>query len=116
VKWQTRVKALVKEVGGLVVTSGYRSPEHNAEIGGAPGSYHTKGSKAFPGALDVGGGRAQLIDLCHRVEAEFEGRINELYLNVYGPPHWYAVKNDKHLNRNPERGKGQHLHIALRDE
>lgn len=27
----------------IVITCGYRTPEHNAEIGGVPGSAHTKG-------------------------------------------------------------------------
>jgi hypothetical protein len=27
----------------IVITCGYRSPEHNAEIGGVPNSAHTKG-------------------------------------------------------------------------
>jgi hypothetical protein len=34
------------------ITSGYRSPEHNADIGGAPNSYHTRGKGE---ALDVTG-------------------------------------------------------------
>jgi len=28
---------------GLSVSSSYRTPEHNAEVGGVPNSYHTKG-------------------------------------------------------------------------
>jgi zinc D-Ala-D-Ala carboxypeptidase len=30
----------------IVLTCGYRSPEHNAEIGGVPNSAHTKGMAA----------------------------------------------------------------------
>ncbi len=30
----------------IIVNSGYRSPEHNAAVGGVPGSYHTKGLAA----------------------------------------------------------------------
>lgn len=30
----------------MVMTCGYRSPEHNAEIGGVPNSAHTKGMAA----------------------------------------------------------------------
>jgi hypothetical protein len=34
--------------GPLVVLSGYRDPEHNAAIGGAPGSQHVKGTAVDP--------------------------------------------------------------------
>lgn len=30
----------------VIVTSGYRSPSHNAKVGGVPNSYHTKGMAA----------------------------------------------------------------------
>lgn len=38
---------------GFSVTSGYRSPGHNAEIGGASGSHHMRGTAANPGAADI---------------------------------------------------------------
>jgi TP901 family phage tail tape measure protein len=37
---------------GVSVSSSYRTPEHNAEVGGVPGSFHTHGSYANPGAID----------------------------------------------------------------
>lgn len=46
--------------GGLTVTSGYRSPEHNARVGGAKNSAHMRGN-----AVDVvfGGGTQQALKL-----------------------------------------------------
>jgi hypothetical protein len=39
-----RAKAAVADIApGAVVTSGYRTPEHNAEVGGVANSYHTRG-------------------------------------------------------------------------
>jgi len=37
-----------REIAGIpfVVNSGYRTPEHNANVGGVPGSSHTKGLAA----------------------------------------------------------------------
>jgi len=46
------VTALLDKMFGLTMSSGYRSPQHNAEIGGAPGSLHTHGSPSNPGATD----------------------------------------------------------------
>jgi len=46
------VTALLDRMFGLSMSSGYRSPQHNAEIGGAPGSFHTHGSPSNPGATD----------------------------------------------------------------
>ena len=39
-----RLVALREEFGSkMVITSGYRTPEHNAKIGGSPNSYHMDG-------------------------------------------------------------------------
>lgn len=46
------VTAYLDKKFGLTMSSGYRSPKHNAEIGGAPGSLHTHGSPSNPGATD----------------------------------------------------------------
>lgn len=40
-------KSIVQGIGGTV-TSGFRTPEHNKEVGGVPNSFHTKGQ-----ALDI---------------------------------------------------------------
>ena len=39
----------------LTLTSGYRDPSHNAEVGGVEGSYHTRGTVKNPGAVDLVG-------------------------------------------------------------
>lgn len=38
---------------GSTVSSGYRTPAHNAAVGGVPNSWHTVGSPDAPGALDI---------------------------------------------------------------
>lgn len=45
---------------GLRLTSGYRTPEHNAEVGGVSGSYHTQGSKKNPMAVDLVGSSSEM--------------------------------------------------------
>lgn len=37
---------------GLSISSTYRSPAHNAAVGGVPNSSHTRGSASNPGAID----------------------------------------------------------------
>ena len=41
---RTIVRALEQEFGNVVVTSGYRSPKYNKEVGGVSNSAHTKGT------------------------------------------------------------------------
>lgn len=38
---------------GVNLTSGLRSPAHNAEVGGVPNSWHLMGTQDAPGALDL---------------------------------------------------------------
>lgn len=54
------VTASLDKMFGLTMSSGYRSPAHNAEIGGAPGSLHTHGSSSNPGATDSVGSESAM--------------------------------------------------------
>lgn len=109
--WQDTVQALTDQLG-LTVTSGYRSPEHNREVGGAPNSYHTRGTPAAPGAIDVGGPADKLTQLFEQIKQMFQGRINELYLNLPGGQS-QDIRHNQSISSNPEAGNPQHLHIAL---
>ena len=108
-EWQDYVRDEAKR-RGLTVTSGYRSPAHNAAIGGAAGSHHTEGTIRLPGAIDVAGNAVALRAFFDDIKSKFVGRIRELYLNTKD---WEAIKNNAPLARNPEAGRAQHLHISL---
>lgn len=110
-EWQDWLR---EEAGklGVTVTSGYRSPEHNKEIGGAPNSNHTKGTAALPGAMDIGGAASALKTLFDMIRKHFSGRIKELYLNLPNG-HSEAIRNNTAISGNPEAGRPQHLHVAL---
>lgn len=54
------VTAALDNMFGLTMSSGYRTPQHNAEIGGVPGSLHTHGSPSNPGATDSVGPMAKM--------------------------------------------------------
>ena len=44
----------------LEITSGYRSPAHNAAVGGVARSFHTRGTRSNPGAVDLAGTRIDM--------------------------------------------------------
>lgn len=109
--WQYWVQQQAAALG-LPQTSGYRSPESNAAAGGSPTSYHMVGTPSQPGAIDIGGPAAQLRLLFDQIRQQFQGRINELYLNVPGGQS-QDIRNNQSISSNPEAGNPQHLHIAL---
>lgn len=100
---------------GLTVTSGYRSPGAEASINPSVpygNSYHSQGTPAAPGAVDVGGSASKLTDLFAKVRQQFAGRINELYLNLPSGGS-QDIRNNQDISSNPEAGNPQHLHVAL---
>lgn len=109
--WQQWVQQQAASLG-LTVTSGYRTPQREAALGGPATSYHSTGTPSAPGAIDVGGSASGLTTLFGQVQAQFRGRINELYLNLPGGGS-QDIKNNQPINTNPEAGRAQHLHIAL---
>lgn len=108
--WQEYVRSEAERLG-LTVTSGYRSPGAEAALGGPSSSFHSKGSVAAPGAIDVGGSATGLKALFDSIRERFGTGIHELFLNV--PNAWEAIKNGTPLGHNPEAGRPQHLHVAL---
>jgi hypothetical protein len=53
-----RLAAYLARRFDLEFTSGWRSVKHNAKIGGAPNSWHTRGTRRKPGAIDLAGALA----------------------------------------------------------
>jgi hypothetical protein len=109
--WQEWIDSEATRLG-LTRTSGYRTPGQEAGLGGPASSYHTRGTPAAPGAIDVGGPAAQLKQLFDEIRTAFAGRINELYLNLPGGVS-EDIRHNQPLSSNPEAGRPQHLHIAL---
>lgn len=108
--WQDWVRQNLPQ--GTMETSGYRTPQQEAALGGPASSYHTRGTAQTPGAIDVGGPAAALRQLFDEIKVAFAGRINELYLNIPGG-HSADIRNNQAISYNPEAGRPQHLHIAL---
>lgn len=97
---------------GTRKTSGYRTPAQERALGGPPTSYHSRGTVKEPGAIDIGGPADKLKQLFDQIKEVFKGRINELYLNLpQGTSE--AIRHNQPISGNPEKGRPQHLHIAL---
>lgn len=82
-------------LGPIKVTSGYRSPEVNAKIGGAPNSQHTKGEAVD---LMMSGGQKRLLDWIIE-NVEFDQIISE-FPDKLGRPLWVHVSYREGNNRN----------------
>ena len=52
-RWQDWVEQHLPP--GTRETSGYRTPQQEAALGGPTSSYHSRGTPTEPGAIDVGG-------------------------------------------------------------
>lgn len=82
----------------IAITSGYRSPELNARIGGSTTSQHSKG-QALDLDADVFGGvtNAEIFDYI-LAELDFDQLINE-FPNSSGEPSWVHVSYKREGNR-----------------
>lgn len=79
----------------IIVTSGYRCPELNAAVGGAPTSQHMKGEAAD--IKDAGGDNKGLFELIKRMQLagliEFDQLIDESNLS------WIHISHKQEHNR-----------------
>lgn len=84
------IKNLFEKLGHeLPITSGYRCPKHNAEVGGAAKSYHAKGKAVDLGTTDDDD-FARIDELA--TEAGFGGvGIGRNFVHLdFGPPRKWA--------------------------
>ena len=82
---------LVDRFPGLRNTSNWRSVQHNRDVGGVPGSWHTRGNRRKPGASDFVGSMALMQEVSAFVRANVPGIVENLIHDA---------------------GSGLHLHIA----
>ena len=74
---QALASGLEAKYGTIVITSGYRSPEYNAKVGGSPNSQHIKGK-----AIDVYVPNVSPIKVCAWVLDNFKN-IHGFGLAIY---------------------------------
>lgn len=92
----------------VTITSGYRSPKHNADIGGAPNSYHCKGLAVdFTVKGFTIGQLYRLMDIHHFGGVEYPDEQNRLHIDLRGficrfkgngkvvAPHYNTLSHDK---------------------
>ena len=93
----SKLKQIEGSFGGLQVTSGYRSPEHNAKVGGAKNSAHMRGN-----AVDVkfGGGVPATLKF---IEAASKAGIGGI--GVYSP-------GSVHIDTESKRAWGPDYHAT----
>lgn len=80
----------------LVVTSGYRSPEHNKAVGGVANSYHTKGLAADVAPMDAKD-LNRLWELCRRLNVTGGVGIYDTFVHV--DRRGYAARFDKRTKK-----------------
>ena len=84
----TRLGPFLASRFGLRLTSGYRDPQHNASVGGAPNSWHTRGTASNPGAYDLVGPWPQMRAALAWVRQNVPG-LDEAMIENYGGSGWH---------------------------
>ena len=84
---------LREKVGAIRVTSGYRTPEHNRQIGGSPTSQHCKGE-----AVDIFPLKKDIADVFALIIREFKYDQAILEKNNAGA-RWLHISYKKDGNR-----------------
>lgn len=93
---------------GLTMSSGYRTPAHNAAVGGAPHSFHTrKDGSGHSLGTDWGGDPAAMAAFAGDLERELGPHLAELF---YDPTNT-AWKRGKRLGK-PIGNHSDHVHVA----
>jgi hypothetical protein len=76
---------------GLTITSGYRSPEHNAAVHGAPNSWHMRGTPSNPGAVDMAGSMSAMTSALAWVKQNVHGLAEAMIDDVGNGPNLHIA-------------------------